>query len=85
MKKDATIQKPNNPTRDGYTFDGWFLNGNLFDFSSKISGNITLEAKWSKADNDDSDSDTAVKSVSLNLSETSLTVGKSLYFTFECY
>ena len=74
VKKDATISKPSNPTRDGYTFDGWFLNGNLFDFSSKISGNITLEAKWSKV----SDSDSSVKSVSLNLSETSLLVGKSL-------
>ena len=75
VKKDATISKPSNPTRDGYTFDGWFLDGKLFDFSSKISGNITLEAKWSKASDV---SDSSVKSVSLNLNETSLLVGKSV-------
>jgi len=43
----ATI--PVDPTKDGYTFDGWYINlddENEFDFSTPITKNITLEAKW---------------------------------------
>ena len=40
--------EPRKPTKDGYTFKGWYLNGKRFDFDTKITRNITLEAKWSK-------------------------------------
>ncbi len=33
-------------TRDGYIFDGWYLNNEKFDFATPISKNITLKAKW---------------------------------------
>jgi len=39
---------PNNPVRNGYTFLGWYLNGNIFNFNTRIYNNITLEAKWEK-------------------------------------
>jgi len=42
------VEKPANPTRSGYTFDGWF-EGNAtvsFDFNTPITKNITLKAKW---------------------------------------
>ncbi len=42
------INKPSNPIRDGYSFGGWLLNGNIYDFNSKIDGDITLVAKWNK-------------------------------------
>ncbi|MCT6838689.1 MAG: InlB B-repeat-containing protein, partial [Bifidobacteriales bacterium] len=44
------------PSRDGYLFDGWFLedaNGDskvAYDFSQPVTGNITLVAHWSPAD-----------------------------------
>jgi uncharacterized repeat protein (TIGR02543 family) len=43
-----TVEQPLNPTREGYTFAGWTLNSAAFDFSTAITGNITLTANWSK-------------------------------------
>lgn len=38
---------PEPPTREGYSFDQWEYNGKAFDFSSPITSDITLIAKWS--------------------------------------
>lgn len=38
------------PTRPGYTFDGWYTDQNYtaqYDFSTPVTGNLTLYAKWS--------------------------------------
>ena len=40
--------EPNDPTRGGYTFLGWYLNGRLFNFNTRIYEDITLVAKWEK-------------------------------------
>ncbi|MCM1259763.1 MAG: InlB B-repeat-containing protein [Prevotella sp.] len=45
-KKGSTIQAPADPTREGYIFLYWTLNGEKFDFATKINDNITLLAKW---------------------------------------
>lgn len=37
---------PSDPIKSGYTFDGWYLDDNLFDFNSIIKSNITLTAHW---------------------------------------
>ena len=50
VEKGKTVSKPSNPTRSGYTFLGWYYNGAKFDFSTKITKNITLTAKWEKKD-----------------------------------
>ena len=50
--KDHIVEKPGNPTRDGYTFIEWQLDGKTFDFNSKIVKDITLTAKWEKVSND---------------------------------
>lgn len=34
------------PSKSGYVFDGWFLNGELFDFNTPIIKDITLTAHW---------------------------------------
>ena len=54
VEKDGTIKEPSTPTRDGYKFIGWYLNGKPFDFSTKITKNITLEARWEKVEDKDS-------------------------------
>ncbi len=40
--------KPVDPTRDGYTFKGWLLNGEAYDFSTPVTADITLTALWEK-------------------------------------
>ena len=44
--KKAT--KPSNPTREGYNFSVWLLNGNIYDFNSSVTQNITLVASWTQ-------------------------------------
>lgn len=41
-----TVLKPEDPMRVGYHFMGWYLDGEKFNFSSKIEENITLTAVW---------------------------------------
>lgn len=38
--------KPANPTKDGYTFDKWLLDGSEYDFNTPVNANITLNASW---------------------------------------
>lgn len=47
---NKTVVKPANPTRDGYTFIGWYNGTVKFDFATKITKNITLTAKWEKVE-----------------------------------
>lgn len=48
VKKNSYVKRPIDPVKTGYKFDGWYYNGNLFSFDSKITSNIILEAKWTK-------------------------------------
>lgn len=50
VKENEKVNKPSNPAKDGYTFKGWYLDGTEYNFSSKITKNITLTAKWEKKD-----------------------------------
>lgn len=45
-KKKA--QTPDIPVREGYTFDGWYLDGEKFDFDTEIREDITLVAQWTE-------------------------------------
>ncbi len=49
VKKGKTVSEPSAPTKEGYVFVGWQLDGEDFNFSSKIKKNITLFAVWQKA------------------------------------
>ncbi len=44
----AKASKPADPTRSGYTFTGWTLNGKAYDFNTVVTGNITLTANWNE-------------------------------------
>jgi len=44
-----TATRPDNPTRSGYTFNNWYSDLDLtavYDFSTPVTANITLYAKW---------------------------------------
>ncbi|WP_289097654.1 leucine-rich repeat domain-containing protein [uncultured Bifidobacterium sp.] len=44
-----TVDEPDTPTRDGYTFDGWYTakaGGSKYDFSKPVTGDLTLYAHW---------------------------------------
>ena len=43
--------KPDDPTKEGFTFDGWYSDAELtakFDFNTAITKNTTLYAKWNE-------------------------------------
>ncbi len=49
MGKGEVLSTPsNNPTKAGYRFAGWYLNGAAYDFSTPVENDITLTAKWEK-------------------------------------
>ena len=52
VEDGKTVAKPADPTKDGYTFDGWYVDEALttaYDFNTAVTDNITLYAKWTEA------------------------------------
>lgn len=48
---DGKLVKPVDPTRDGYTFGGWYTDEactQAYDFSTPVTADLTLYAKWTK-------------------------------------
>ena len=41
-----TAKTPAIPTKTGYTFAGWYLEGEKFNFSTPVTKDMTLTAKW---------------------------------------
>ncbi len=68
VKKGSTITLPPNPTKAGFTFDGWYTDDNTFknqfDAKTPVTADITLYAKWN-----------AVAPASFSLSSTSFPNG----------
>ena len=64
-----TVTKPNDPSKYGYTFDGWYMDSELtqvFRFGEngdKVTGNITLYAKW--IENDRLRAEIAIEKISI--------------------
>lgn len=52
ITKGEKATKPSDPTKEGYIFDGWYLDlddASEYDFNNKVTKDITLEAKWKVA------------------------------------
>ena len=48
VNSSEKVLKPNDPTKEGYTFKEWTLDNKSFDFNTLITKNITLKATWEK-------------------------------------
>ena len=48
IRNGNSVTKPEDPTRDGYEFDGWFDGDAKWNFATAITAPITLKAKWTK-------------------------------------
>ncbi len=53
---NSKAYNPGSPSKSGYTFLGWYLNGYKYNFNTPVTKNITLVAKYSRNySNDDDD------------------------------
>ena len=49
VTRNSKATEPADPTKDGYTFDGWYSDKNftaVYDFNQPVTKNLTLYAKW---------------------------------------
>lgn len=50
VEEYKVVPKPGDPSKDGYTFAGWYINGEQWNFAGCIvTSDITLVAKWTGA------------------------------------
>jgi uncharacterized repeat protein (TIGR02543 family) len=51
VDEGTTLTLPSEPTKEGYTFDGWYMDADfttIFDATMNITDNLTLYAKWTE-------------------------------------
>ncbi|RRJ94614.1 hypothetical protein Ga0100231_009920 [Opitutaceae bacterium TAV4] len=44
----ALVTQPPDPTKDGYTFAGWYDGVNVYSFNTPVTGALTLTAHWTE-------------------------------------
>ena len=62
--KNAVVAEPDAPTKEGFTFDGWYTDKELttkYDFTEKVTKSFTLYAKWTENKEDEPTTQDAVK------------------------
>ena len=76
VKKNATITKPEDPTKDGYKFKEWQLNGNTFNFDTEITKDMELTAIWEKVEPAKDDKTSTTKKTTTKKTTTKKTTTK---------
>ena len=47
VRSGEKLERPKEPTKEGYTFDGWFTEeGIAYDFDEEVTSSFTLFARW---------------------------------------
>ena len=54
VQKGETAIRPDDPTKTGYIFAGWYLGDTKYDFAAPVTGDMTLTAKWTVCDHEGS-------------------------------
>lgn len=53
VRINTTVSKPINPTKEGYTFVGWFNGNEEVKVGDIVTGNMTLKARFEKKSDED--------------------------------
>ena len=61
VKKNKTVTKPATPTKKGYKFVSWQVDGTDFDFTAPITTDLKLTAKWEAEKEESTDKKTTKK------------------------
>lgn len=56
VKKGKSATEPKDPSKEGYVFVGWYLDGKPYDFSVPVEGDLKLTARWEPAQTQKPDS-----------------------------
>lgn len=70
VKRNATVDEPAAPTKEGFVFGGWYTDKDCtkaYDFETKITKNFTLYAKWTEGEPD-------TKTIVLTIGEVAATI-----------
>lgn len=46
VREGARVSEPADPTRSGHSFDGWYKGDAKYDFSTPVTADLTLTARW---------------------------------------
>ena len=50
VSEGATVDNPDSPTKSGYEFLGWYVGEDLYDFSTPVTADLTLVARWKQSE-----------------------------------
>jgi len=77
IEKGNKVERPSNLTKTGYIFKGWTLNGSVYNFSTKVTKNITLEASWKKIETNNQEETQPKKTYTITFSASKITLRKA--------
>ena len=70
--RNTAAKEPEAPTKDGYDFAGWYTDSALktkYDWSAKVTKNITLYAAWTEKAKDNTPDDNTINQIILTIGE----------------
>lgn len=73
VKEGEKAIKPADPTKEGFSFAGWYYNDELYDFNTLVTKNIVLKAQWGKGE-------TTILGITLDTTNVELYVGDTYEF-----
>lgn len=80
MGAGSILNQPSNPTKEGYKFLYWTLNGQKYEFGNAVTESITLKANWEKLPEEkgNKNAKTTLLIVGISVSSVALLAGAGL-------
>ena len=76
VEDGSTVAMPDTPVKEGFYFDGWYKDGAKYEFTTPITEDITLTAKWLEVEDVDNDTEDILGDLSSDYYEADRTEGK---------